>query len=112
MLKINSTKREIVCWLIGNLLLKAIADGKLYIVKTPSGAEIRKVEDQQPVLFTKKHSAEDLEAAITNPSLGWRYCEAHPQNEDGTYNTTVKLCALVAPNEGFKLLSGPGPLEV
>lgn len=110
MLKVNSSKREIVCWLIGSLLLRAISEGKLYICSTPNGVEIRDVQSQQPVLYSSKYTAEEMVAAVTDPSLGWRYCECHPKKEDGTYDTSVKICALVAPKEGFKLLSGPGPL--
>lgn len=113
MLKFNATKRDIVCWLIGGSLLPAISKGELYIVKTASGAEVRRVSDQQPILYTGKYSIEELETAITNPNLGWRYCEASPEDKEaaGTYKTDVKLCVLVAPNEGFKLLGGPGPID-
>lgn len=124
MLRISFTSRTVVCWLIGDAFLKAISKKELYIVKTKTGYEVRRVSDQQPVLFTKKYSLEELKGAITNPDLGWRYCKTNPQKTDANkspmfdengqpvYDTSVVLCALVSPNEDFELLSGPGPLEV
>jgi hypothetical protein len=78
MLKVISTKREYTCWLIGTSLEQALAEGKLYLVSTPGGHEIRKVEDQQPVIRTSKYDRKDLKAAL-NPTNGWRYTMAHPK---------------------------------
>lgn len=100
------TKRTIVCPLLhtDEVLIASLKQPGVYSARTKNGWELRSA-NSQPLLATYSKSIEELKKAISQPELGYRYCNCHPKNADNSANTNVVLRVIVAPNEGFELIA-------